>query len=43
MSKVNVGGTDEEWARGRTKLVINGDETNNLGEVKLDYAAYESE
>lgn len=40
VSKVNVGGADTEWSRGRTELVINGDETNDLGEIKIDHAAY---
>jgi hypothetical protein len=40
VSKVNIGGKDAEWSRGQVEVTINGDETTDLGEVKLDYAKY---
>jgi hypothetical protein len=40
VSKVNVGGKDVEWSRGQIEVTINGEETTDLGEVKLDYGKY---
>lgn len=40
VSKVNIGGKDAEWSRGLIEVTINGDETTDWGEVKLDYAKY---